>query len=343
MLGFLQSFPRPLLVVDNALEIRGYSRKVFSVFGLRFRDYADDPEGSLGKVLGDEESLGDELALATARVVRPGDEETFDWIHRKRNYEITLHAQEDGIFLVLFEDMTDSAVSEEILMKARGYLEHILSNIPLGVMVLNSELRITSINRQQQRFLRQIGVEFAFVDAIGASLQELLPEEIGDGWQRLCRTVLDSGERAEETKRSFAGTEGELVLNATATPLPDTIGQTAGVILIADDVTEEARLEKELVKAEKLATVGQMVVTINHEINNPLTIISSNAQTLRILNKDLDEKAKAKLIRIEDQVKRIAEVTERLRKLDEIATNEYIRDGEDMIDVWNEKKREDEE
>ena len=174
-------------------------------------------------------------------------------------------------------------------------------------------------------------------------MQELLPEEIGDGWQRLCRTVLDSGEPAEETKRSFAGTEGELVLNATATPLPDTIGQTAGVILIADDVTEEARLEKELVKAEKLATVGQMVVTINHEINNPLTIISSNAQTLRILNKDLDEKAKAKLIRIEDQVKRIAEVTERLRKLDEIATNEYIRDGEDMIDVWNEKQREDEE
>ena len=152
-----------------------------------------------------------------------------------------------------------------------------------------------------------------------------------------------TGEPAEETKRSFAGTEGGLVLNATATPLPDTIGQTAGVILIADDVTEVARLEKELVKAEKLATVGQMVITMNHEINNPLTIISSNAQTLRILNKGLDEKAKAKLIRIEDQVKRIAEVTERLRKLDEIATNEYICDGEDMIDVWNEKQREDEE
>ena len=124
-----------------------------------------------------------------------------------------------------------------------------------------------------------------------------------------------------------------VVLNNVATPLPDAAGQTAGVILITDDVTEEARLEKELVKAEKLATVGQMVVTINHEINNPLSIISTNAQTLRILNKDLDEKAVAKLLRIEDQVKRIAEVTERLRKLDEIATNEYIRDGEQMIDV----------
>ena len=43
----------------------------------------------------------------------------------------------------------------------------------------------------------------------------------------------------------------------------------------------------------------------------------------------------AKLVRIEAQVKRISEVTERLRKLDEIATNEYISDGEQMIDVWN--------
>ena len=58
-----------------------------------------------------------------------------------------------------------------------------------------------------------------------------------------------------------------------------------------------------------------------------------------VANKDLDEKAQAKLVRIEDQVKRIAEVTERLRKLDEIATDEYIRGGEQMIDVWNEGQK----
>lgn len=343
MQEFLQSFPRPVLLVDDALEIRGYSRKVFSVFGLRFRDNADDPQGNLDRVLASEQDLGDELALATTRVERPGDEETFDWEHRKRNYAVTLHAREDGTFLVLFEDTTDYAVSEEILMNARGYLEHILSNIPLGVIVLNSELRITSMNRQEHRFLKRMGVEFTLVDAIGATLDELLPAAMGSGWQALCQQVLDTGIRAEEVKKSFAESGGELVLNTIATPLPDTMGQTAGVILIADDVTEEARLEKELVKAEKLATVGQMVITINHEINNPLTIISSNAQTLRILNKDLDEQARAKLIRIEDQVKRIAEVTERLRKLDEIATNEYIRDGEQMIDVWNEGQQESEE
>ncbi|MCH2660998.1 PAS domain-containing protein [bacterium] len=343
MQEFLQSFPRPVLVIDGGLEIRNFSRKAFSVFGLRYRDYADEPQDRLAQVLVDERDLGDELALATARLMRPGDEERFDWEHRKRSYEVGVYAQEDDAFLVLFEDTTDYAISEEILMNARGYLEHILSNIPLGVVVLNSELRITSMNRQEQRFLKEMGVEFTLIDAIGASLEELLPEDLGTGWQALCQKVLDTGERAEEAKKTFVSSGGELVLDTLATPLPDASGRAAGVILIADDVTEEARLESELVKAEKLATVGQMVITINHEINNPLTIISSSAQTLRILNKDLDEKAVAKLLRIEDQVKRISAVTDRLRKLDEIATNEYIRDGEQMIDVWNADCEEDQE
>ena len=54
MQEFLQNFPRAVLVVDSALEICGYSRKTFSVFGLRFRDHADEPEQSLRKVLVDE-------------------------------------------------------------------------------------------------------------------------------------------------------------------------------------------------------------------------------------------------------------------------------------------------
>ncbi|MBI94063.1 MAG: hypothetical protein CME05_12795 [Gemmatimonadaceae bacterium] len=58
------------------------------------------------------------------------------------------------------------------------------------------------------------------------------------------------------------------------------------------------------------AQVGDVITAL---VNNPLVIISTNAQSLRLLNKDLDEKSKTKLERIEQQVKRISEVTERLR------------------------------
>ncbi len=338
MQSFLQNFPRPVLVVDGALQIVAYSQRVLSVFGLRSRGHAAESGTRLAQVIEEERELGDELALATARLLRSGDEMVFSWAHRKRNYEITVHARDSEDFFVLFEDMTDYAISEDILMNARRYLEHILGNIPLGVVVLNSELRMTSMNRQQQTFLKKMGVEFTLIDAIGATLEELLPEEVGGHWHGLCNQVLKSGERCEEVRHAYDGPDAKLVLATMATPLSDPQGQAAGVLFIAEDVTEKARLENELVRAEKLATVGQMVITVNHEINNPLSIISTNAQTLRILDKNLSEKSLDKLHKIEEQVQRIAEVTERLREMDEVVTDEYIHGGEQMIDIWKEGK-----
>jgi len=74
------------------------------------------------------------------------------------------------------------------------------------------------------------------------------------------------------------------------------------VIPIVEDVTEQSRLEGELIRMEKLAPVGEMVITVNHEINNPLVIISTNAQSLQLMNKELDDNSKKKLERIENQV-----------------------------------------
>ncbi len=335
MQELVRDFPRPLLVVDSALRIVSYSHKVLSVFGLRARGQGSESEDALASAVEHEPSLVDELALATARLLRPGDEEVFAWTHRKRTYDVSVHAQLGETFLVLFEDATDYAISEEILINARRYLEHILGNIPLGVVVLNSELRISSSNGQALDFLRRLGVECALIDAIGATLEDLVPGETGARWQALCARALAADARCQAPRQIFQGSGGTLVLSTMATPLPDPQGRSAGVMFVAEDATEKARLEAQLVAAEKLVTVGQMVVTINHEINNPLSIISTNAQTLRMLEERLSAKAKDKLLKIEEQVKRIAEVTERLRQMDEIATEQYIRGGEQMIDAWH--------
>ncbi len=58
-----------------------------------------------------------------------------------------------------------------------------------------------------------------------------------------------------------------------------------------------------------------------------------NAQAARLLNRDLDEKTVAKLQMIEAQVKRISEVTERLRTMDQVESDDYIADGPKMIDL----------
>ena len=49
------------------------------------------------------------------------------------------------------------------------------------------------------------------------------------------------------------------------------------------------------------------------------------------------ESAREKIERIEEQVRRIANVTERLNAMDEVNTEEYVRGGAAMIDLWRDR------
>lgn len=338
--GLLQAFPQPVLVIDGDLRVLACSRRVLPLFGLRTRSGDADPRESLAQALTTEPELADRLALATARLGRPGEETTFDWRRRDHTHAVTLTAVAGEVeaYVAVFADTTAQAMAEDIQLNARRYLEQVLDDISVGVAVLNQELRITLLNRQQLRFFERMGTTVTLVDGIGARLDQVLAEAPGRAWHELAEEVGRRGERLEAPRQAFSGQAGELVLATGLSPLRDGHGQGCGVILMCEDVTEQARLERELIRVEKLATVGQMVVTVNHEINNPLSIISANAQTLRLLRRDLDERSVAKLLKIEEQVKRIAAVTERLRRMDEVATSAYIASGPEMIDVWADRR-----
>ena len=129
----------------------------------------------------------------------------------------------------------------------------------------------------------------------------MVPEGAGQRWRDLCARVRDDEKRTDcERERFFAGPEADnLVIYVAAHPLHDRRGQSLGAILVLEDVTEKACLEGEVIRMERLATVGQMVITVNHEINNPLASINTSAQAARPLNRDLDGKTVAKRQMIE--------------------------------------------
>jgi PAS domain S-box-containing protein len=56
-------------------------------------------------------------------------------------------------------------------------------------------------------------------------------------------------------------------------PIFDEVGKTEGVVGIARDITEQKRLEKQLVETEKLMTVAEMSAMISHEFRNSLTSV----------------------------------------------------------------------
>jgi signal transduction histidine kinase/CheY-like chemotaxis protein/GAF domain-containing protein len=56
--------------------------------------------------------------------------------------------------------------------------------------------------------------------------------------------------------------------------------QVERVVVVVRDVTDQRLLEASLVQSEKMAAIGTLAAGFAHEINNPMTVISANAQIL---------------------------------------------------------------
>ena len=65
---------------------------------------------------------------------------------------------------------------------------------------------------------------------------------------------------------------GRAMFNTSVMRGPD--GSIDGVIAIGNDVERMRSLERQVIQAEKLATLGQLAAGVVHELNNPLTSIS---------------------------------------------------------------------
>ena len=71
-------------------------------------------------------------------------------------------------------------------------------------------------------------------------------------------------------------------------------------------------VQKQLIQAEKMATVGTLAGGVAHEINNPLTAILTNVQMLLALNNSLDVDSKESLELIEEATKRCRTIVQKL-------------------------------
>ncbi len=111
----------------------------------------------------------------------------------------------------------------------------------------------------------------------------------------------------------------------------DEIGDLAGAFY--DMATDLKKTQEELVKSKRLAAIGEVVASVNHEINNPLMIISGNAQFLEMSMKDYPDEMKERVKVILDETERISNVTRKLREIRNPIVEEYTASGEQMINL----------
>ncbi|HKV63500.1 MAG TPA: PAS domain S-box protein [Candidatus Acidoferrum sp.] len=94
-------------------------------------------------------------------------------------------------------------------------------------------------------------------------------------------------------------------------PLSDEKGNIEGVVLSGSDVTDLKRLEEQLIQAEKLAAMGQMLAGVAHELNNPLTAILGATELLRE-RAGADDSTRRQLELTHRQARRAARIVQNL-------------------------------
>ncbi len=154
-------------------------------------------------------------------------------------------------------------------------LELVFDSIPEQICILDRQYKIMRANK-------------SYSDFAGRSIPELLGKQCFRLiWNTDClcedcpvKTTFEKGTAV--IKKEFCRTMKDTVLHFEISSFPvfDREGKVNRVIEITKDITEEKRITEQLIRTEKLASIGNMTAGIAHEMNNPLSGISGNATNL---------------------------------------------------------------
>lgn len=125
---------------------------------------------------------------------------------------------------------------------------------------------------------------------------------------------------------------GEFNLKKEMQFAPDELGELADSFYkMAADLKST---QEELNRASRLAAIGEIVASVNHEINNPLMIISGNAQFLELtIDQGVTDDIKERIRSIIKESDRISTVTQKLRDIKNPVSEDYTTTGEQMINL----------
>jgi len=222
----------------------------------------------------------------------------------------------------------------EELGRMREFNENILESLDDGLVVFDVDERIVRWNRALEGFY---GI--SRTSAIGRQLTEVFDLPLIEALRAahrdnpfgatLYRIPLS---RRSMTSMADNGQGEKLLVNATVVPLQEAAGgpdAVVGTILLLEDITDRVHLEEQLQISEKMASIGLLAAGVAHEVNTPLTGISSFTQMLLDGADPADPKT-VLLEKIEKQTFRAAKIVNGLLNLSRTGSGDNERISVDV-------------
>jgi PAS domain S-box-containing protein len=154
------------------------------------------------------------------------------------------------------------------LEERRNYIETVLESLSTGVVSLDQNDCVTTINTAAISILR-----LSEAPPASARLTTLLSSEDRVALDRLLRRARRAGRAAEQSQLTRGAVGGAIPVALTATALRGGAGADRGVVLVIEDLSE-------LLSAQRAAAWSEVARRIAHEIKNPLTPIQLSAERI---------------------------------------------------------------
>ncbi len=203
----------------------------------------------------------------------------------------------------LFEEVRENARQVERL---HAQQETILESGAVGLFMLDEEEKIRTWNRALEKIY-----SLPRTEAIGRRLEEVFPADVV-GRLKAMMPAGNTGEVRRRPRYALQSRSGEKkTVNISVSTASGATGEGEVRIVAFDDVTEQVAMEEKFVQQERLASLGMLAAGVAHEVNTPLTGISSYTQMLADEMPDGDSRQDL-LKQIEVQTRRVSEIANSL-------------------------------
>ncbi|NIP41879.1 MAG: GAF domain-containing protein [candidate division Zixibacteria bacterium] len=207
-------------------------------------------------------------------------------VYLDNSTEAKVFLQSDLYLFELFAEQAAIAIENaklyENLLALKRYNENIVNQTPVGIIVVNQNLDVTSLNEAAFEILTPPSKRTPSFhgEIIGARFFDLLSEDQTGYWKRNLDLTFESRNAFEDTRYYYRVNDDEKVLNVKITPLENEAENQESLIIVIEDITEKVILENYVMLSEKLVARGEMAASIGHELNNYLAIISNSAELM---------------------------------------------------------------
>lgn len=184
----------------------------------------------------------------------------------------------DGVgYRSLAREMGEGVFPQDRLKEALVINHQIISAISSFLIVIKGDNTVIFWNAISEKI---------FGIASGATIDKPLSDlRIQLDWQKFMKSVLKC-RTSKKTIRlddlTFTRPDGRNgILGVTISPAYITKNEKLGVLIMGTEITDRKLLERQLVQAQKLESIGQLAAGIAHEINTPTQYISDNTRFLQ--------------------------------------------------------------